>query len=60
MIVDETPWVFDYRGLWGDATEDRFGGERAPAGPRYFGTGAVRASRGDFVGWSGSAFRESS
>ena len=35
-----TPWVRDYRGLWGLDTQDAFGGERAPAGPRYERDGA--------------------
>jgi hypothetical protein len=55
VMDDETPWVFDYRGLWGNDTEDPFGGERAPAGPRYHRSGAVRPSWGDVVGWSGLA-----
>jgi hypothetical protein len=55
VIDDETPWVFDFRGLWGNDTEDPFGGERAPAGPRYERSGAVRPSWGDPVGWSGLA-----
>ncbi|MBI1350304.1 MAG: hypothetical protein GC156_04220 [Actinomycetales bacterium] len=53
VIDDETPWVRDYRGLWGHDTQDRLGGERGPAGPRYERTGEVRASWGDPVGWAG-------
>lgn len=53
VIDDETPWVRDYRGLWGHDTRDRLGGERGPAGPRYERTAAVRASWGDPVGWAG-------
>jgi hypothetical protein len=34
-------------------TADPFGGERAPAGPRYERNGKVRASWGDPVGWAG-------
>jgi hypothetical protein len=34
-------------------TADPFGGERAPAGPRYERTGVVRASWADPVGWAG-------
>jgi len=52
-VDDRTRWVFDYRGLWGNDTEDPFGGERAPAGPRYERSGTVRSSWGDPVGWSG-------
>lgn len=53
LIGDDTPWVRDYRGLWGLDTEDRFGGERAPAGPRYERDGTVRASWGYPVTWAG-------
>jgi len=54
VLVDEsTPWVMHYRGLWGNDTHDPLGGERGPAGPRYERSGAVRASWGDPVGWSG-------
>jgi hypothetical protein len=55
VIDDETPWVRDYRGLWGHDTRDRLGGERGPAGPRYERTAAVRASWGDPLGWAGLA-----
>ena len=55
LIDDDTPWVVDYRGLWGDDTEDPLGGERGPAGPRYERSGTVRTSWGDVVGWSGLA-----
>lgn len=55
VIDDETPWVRDYRGLWGHDTRDRFGGERGPAGPRYERNATVRASWGDPVGWAGLA-----
>lgn len=53
LIDDETPWVRDYRGLWGLDTADPFGGERAPGGPRYARTGAIRAAWADPVGWAG-------
>jgi hypothetical protein len=53
VIDDETPWVRHYRGLWGLDTRDRFGGERAPAGPRYERGGAVRRSWSDPLGWAG-------
>jgi hypothetical protein len=52
VIDDETPWVRDYAGLWGLDTEDRFGGERGPAGPRYERDGRVRRSWADPVGWA--------
>jgi hypothetical protein len=53
LVDDETPWLRDYRGLWGLDTGDRFGGERAPAGPRYERNGTVRSSWSDPVGWAG-------
>jgi hypothetical protein len=53
LIGDHTPWVRDYRGLWGLDTGDPFGGERAPAGPRYERGGSVRVSWSDPVGWAG-------
>ncbi|GHJ44041.1 hypothetical protein Cs7R123_13830 [Catellatospora sp. TT07R-123] len=53
LIDSQTPWVRDYRGLWGLDTDDPFGGERAPAGPRYERSGAIRQSWADPVGWAG-------
>ena len=53
LIDDETPWVGDYRGLWGLDTEDPFGGERAPSGPRYERDGSVRTSWANPLGWAG-------
>jgi hypothetical protein len=53
LIDDATAWVRDYRGLWGLDTRDRFGGERAPAGPRYERNGSVRTSWANPVGWAG-------
>lgn len=50
---DDTPWVRDFRGLWGHDTKDKLGGERGPSGPRYERNGTVRRSWGDPVGWSG-------
>jgi hypothetical protein len=55
VIDDDTPWVVDYRGLWGNDTDDPLGGERGPAGPRYERSGEVRHCWGDVVGWSGLA-----
>lgn len=56
VVIDEdTPWVRDFRGLWGHDTRDRLGGERGPAGPRYERDGTVRESWGDPVGWAGLA-----
>jgi hypothetical protein len=53
LITDDTPWVRDYRGLWGLDTKDPLGGERAPAGPRYDRDGTVRESWGQPVAWAG-------
>jgi hypothetical protein len=54
-IDDVTPWVVGFRGLWGLDTRDAFGGERAPAGPRYDRFGEVRRSWADPLGWAGLA-----
>jgi hypothetical protein len=53
LIDDQTPWVRDYRGLWGLDTEDHFGGERAPSGPRYERDGSIRPSWANPLGWAG-------
>jgi hypothetical protein len=53
VIDDDTPWVDGYRGLFGLDTYDRFGGERAPAGPKYGRTGTVRMSWNDPLGFAG-------
>lgn len=53
VIGDDTPWVRDYQGLWGLDTRDRFGGERAPSGPRYERDGSVRVSWANPLGWAG-------
>ncbi len=53
LIDDYTDWVRDYRGLWGLDTEDHFGGERAPAGPRYERDGTARHAWADPLGWAG-------
>jgi hypothetical protein len=52
LVDDDTPWVRDYRGLWGLDTGDPLGGERAPAGPRYERDGTVRRSWAQPVGWA--------
>ncbi|GAA1657981.1 hypothetical protein [Actinoplanes couchii] len=54
-IDENTPWVRDFRGLWGRDTLDRLGGERGPAGPRYQRDGTVRQAWADPVGWAGLA-----
>ncbi|NEM06898.1 hypothetical protein [Geodermatophilus normandii] len=53
LIDDDTPWVTGFRGLWGLDTRDAFGGERAPAGPRYERSGELRRAWADPLGWAG-------
>jgi hypothetical protein len=55
LIDGDTDWVRDFRGLWGQDTRDRLGGERGPAGPRYERDGTVRQSWADPIGWAGMA-----
>jgi hypothetical protein len=55
LIDDHIPWVTGFRGLWGLDTRDAFGGERAPAGPRYDRDGQVRRPWADPLGWAGLA-----
>ena len=52
-IDDDTAWVRAFRGLWGLDTRDPFGGERAPAGPRYERNGSVRVAWANPLGWAG-------
>lgn len=52
LVTSGTEWVRDYRGLWGLDTDDPFGGERAPAGPRYERSGEIRESWADPVAWA--------
>jgi hypothetical protein len=53
LIDDTTPWVDGFRGLFGLDTYDRFGGERAPAGPKYGRSGLVRTSWNDPLAFGG-------
>lgn len=54
VLVDEsTPWLREYAGLWGLDTADPFGGERAPAGPRFDRDGSIRQSWGQPLAWAG-------
>lgn len=53
VISEEDGWVSRYRGLWGLDTRDRLGGERAPAGPMYERSGAIRKAWYDPLGWAG-------
>ena len=52
--VDEsTPWVSQYRGLWGLFARDPISGENAPAGPMYNRDGSPRGSWFDPLGFAG-------
>ncbi|MGH7461116.1 MAG: hypothetical protein ACREMA_08815, partial [Longimicrobiales bacterium] len=53
LISEDLPWVGRYTGLWGLDTHDPFGGERAPAGPKYDRDGSVRLSWYDPLGFAG-------
>lgn len=53
LISEDQGWVSNFRGLWGLDTRDRLGGERAPAGPMYERSGAIRKSWYDPLGWAG-------
>lgn len=54
VIIDETtPWVGEYRGLWGLFARDPISGENAPAGPMYNRDGSPRDSWYDPLGFAG-------
>ncbi|MCB0214522.1 MAG: hypothetical protein KDJ52_34600, partial [Anaerolineae bacterium] len=53
LLTPQTAWAENYRGLWGLDTKDPFGGERAPAGPKYNRDGSIRTSWYDPLGWAG-------
>ena len=53
LISADTPWVADYRGLWGLHARDPISGENAPAGPMYNRDGTVRRAWYDPLGWAG-------
>ena len=53
-VIDETtPWVGEYRGLWGLFAQDPISGENAPAGPMYERDGSPRPSWFDPLGFAG-------
>jgi hypothetical protein len=55
-VIDEsTPWVSEYRGLWGLFARDPISGENAPAGPMYDRDGRPRSSWFDPLGFAGLA-----
>lgn len=54
VVIDETtPWVSQYRGLWGLFARDPISGENAPAGPMYNRDGSPRGSWYDPLGFAG-------
>ncbi len=54
VLIDEsTPWVSQYRGLWGLFARDPISGENAPAGPMYNRDGTPRAAWYDPLGFAG-------
>lgn len=54
VVIDEqTPWVSQYRGLWGLYARDPISGENAPAGPMYNRDGSPRDSWYDPLGFAG-------
>lgn len=53
LISEATPWVSEYRGLWGLFARDPISGENAPAGPMYNRDGTPRGSWYDPLGFSG-------
>ncbi len=54
VLIDETtPWVSQYRGLWGLFARDPISGENAPAGPMYNRDGSPRGAWYDPLGFAG-------
>jgi hypothetical protein len=54
VLIDEsTPWVSQYRGLWGLFARDPISGENAPAGPMFNRDGSPRAAWYDPLGFAG-------
>jgi hypothetical protein len=54
VLIDEsTPWVSQYRGLWGLFARDPISGENAPAGPMYNRDGTPRSSWYDPLDFAG-------
>jgi hypothetical protein len=52
-IDESTPWVGQYRGLWGLYARDPISGENAPAGPMYNRDGSPRGAWYDPLGFVG-------
>ncbi len=54
QVVDEsTPWISQYRGLWGLYARDPISGENAPAGPMYNRDGSPREAWYDPLSFAG-------
>ncbi len=54
VLIDEsTPWVSQFRGMWGLFARDPISGENAPAGPMYNRDGSPRGSWYDPLGFAG-------
>lgn len=53
VISAATPWVREYRGLWGLYARDPISGENAPAGPMYNRDGTPRGSWYNPLGFAG-------
>lgn len=53
QVDESTPWVSQYRGLWGLFARDPISGENAPAGPMYNRDGSPRGSWFDPLGFAG-------
>jgi hypothetical protein len=54
VVIDEsTPWVSQYRGLWGLFAQDPISGENAPAGPMYNRDGSPRGAWYDPLAFAG-------
>jgi hypothetical protein len=53
VLVDEsTPWISQFRGLWGVFARDPISGENAPAGPMYNRDGTPRGAWYDPLGFA--------
>ena len=53
QVDESTPWVSQYRGLWGLFARDPISGENAPAGPMYNRDGSPRGTWYDPLGFAG-------
>jgi len=53
LVTESTPWVSQYRGLWGLFARDPISGENAPAGPMYNRDSSPRGTWYDPLGFAG-------